>query len=193
MLPMISQTSHSLFLAFSISVPLAVSSSTQFLSVCLCTTVYLALPPTLSDTGNYSCVTEMSSAGVGEERIDNDYTWPLPWQLFQLMCAPVRSAGLQGREGGKRNTNIWSHVCHMKWIWAGSERGGGRDKGVFCNTWQQHPICLRSCIVISGASLFKMLPSISKQIYTLSCFCGSQPCTESFMQRKGGGGGVCEV
>lgn len=42
----------------------------------------------------------MSSAGVGEERIDNDYTWPLPWQLFPLMCVPVRSAGLQGGEAG---------------------------------------------------------------------------------------------
>lgn len=142
MLVIVFKTSYFLFLALSQS--LFPWLDLLPLNFCHSSSVPLSvsLPPTLSDTVNYSCVTEMSSAGVGEERIDNDYTWPLPWQLFQLMCVPVRSTRLRGgKAGGGRETQTYEA---MPVTWSKSERGwdkGGRDKGVFHSAWQQHPVC----------------------------------------------------
>ena len=73
-------------------------SVSRTLPVCLS----VCLSPTFSDTLKYSCLTEMSSAG--EKRIDDDHTWPLSWQLFVLLCVPVR--GEEEEEGGEgANTN----------------------------------------------------------------------------------------
>ena len=69
-------------------------SDSSCLSVCL--------SPTFSDTLKYSCLTEMSSAG--EKRIDDDHTWPLSWQLFVLLCVPVRGEEEEGGEGANTNT-----------------------------------------------------------------------------------------
>lgn len=61
-------------------------------------------PAFLSHTldSDYSCVAEMSSAEVGEERVDKKLSWPLPWQLFQL-CGCEQHTELQvGAMGYKR-------------------------------------------------------------------------------------------
>ena len=158
-------------------------------------------------SANYSCVIEMSWAGVGEERIDNDYTWPVPWQLFQLMYVPERSAGLQGGEmggGGRRrrgggrhkhNTNIRRHAWHMKQIW------NDRDAGVFYMTalsWSSVFVCYFGGWLFQITSLLKMLQSAGKHKHinnTLACVSPSSAlnhsCREKVMVLGWGGGVVC--
>lgn len=126
----------------------------------------------------------MSSAGVGEEIIDNDYTWPVPWQLFQLMCVCVRLWGALGSwEEGERRGEKHKHMkpCLSHGI---NQRGTESRQA-------ETKVC-HFRIDVKGNSQFKILLSASKQ-KKIWLHCDSQPFTESFMQRKGGSWGVWNI
>lgn len=134
----------------------------NLISVILTLPLYLFLfLPHSQETFNYSSLTEMASAGVGEEIIDNDYTWPLPWQLFQLMCARLWGAlGFwEEREEG-RETQTYEA---MPVTWNKSKRRESRQA--------ETKVC-HFKIDVKEISQFKMLHSTSKQKNIMSpLFC----------------------